>query len=232
MVVMNMVGAVKHVPKALAMGVDIICAQGGEGGGHTGEIPTSVLLPKVVDACRGTMSPLTGEPVIVVGAGGIFDGRGLASSLSCGAAGVWVGTRFIACTDANAGPHHKKLVAECGYSDTVRTLIYTGRPARCFQTPFVKDWHENRAEEMNTALAKGIVPVPYLDEAFGGIDPLPEDASFQDKFARRLWLMGQCAGAITEEDIKPAKDIVEEMVADAAALLNLAHSYVLAPSKL
>merc|ERR1712160_97744 len=76
--------AVKHVIKALDAGVDIICAQGGEGGGHTGEIATSILLPKVADACRGKKSPLTGDPILVVGAGGIFDGRGLAMALNAG----------------------------------------------------------------------------------------------------------------------------------------------------
>merc|ERR1712070_744250 len=82
--VMNMIGAVKHVDKALEAGVDIICAQGGEGGGHTGEIATSILLPKVADACRGKKSPLTGGPILVVGAGGIFSGAGLASALAVG----------------------------------------------------------------------------------------------------------------------------------------------------
>merc|ERR1719362_2098550 len=75
--VMNMIGAVKHVQKALDAGVDIICAQGGEGGGHTGDIATSILLPEVVDAVQGKTSPLTGDPVLVVGAGGVFDGRGV-----------------------------------------------------------------------------------------------------------------------------------------------------------
>lgn len=80
--VMNMIGHPKHVSKALAQGVDIICAQGGEGGGHTGETPFSVLIPAVVDLCKDAISPLTGERVIVVGAGGIADGRGLAAALS------------------------------------------------------------------------------------------------------------------------------------------------------
>jgi len=61
--------------------VDIICAQGGEGGGHTGDTAFSILIPAVVDLCKNTKSPLTGEPVIVVAAGGIADGRGLAASL-------------------------------------------------------------------------------------------------------------------------------------------------------
>merc|ERR1719253_2284221 len=73
--IMNMVGHPHHVQKALDAGVDLICAQGGEGGGHTGEIATSILIPKVVDACRGKISPLTGGPVHVVAAGGIFDSR-------------------------------------------------------------------------------------------------------------------------------------------------------------
>merc|ERR1719424_1895744 len=70
--VMNMVGHPKHVAKALEVGVDLICAQGGEGGGHTGDIATSILLPMVVQECHGKKSPLTCDPIIVVGAGGIF----------------------------------------------------------------------------------------------------------------------------------------------------------------
>merc|ERR1719482_31113 len=73
--VMNMVGAPKHVDYALAQGVDIICAQGGEGGGHTGEVATSVLVPAVADLCKGKPSPLTGKPIIVCAAGGISDSR-------------------------------------------------------------------------------------------------------------------------------------------------------------
>merc|ERR1712039_1023769 len=133
--VMNMIGAVKHVEKALAVGVDIICAQGGEGGGHTGDVATSILLPKVVDAVRGKTSPLTGGPILVVGAGGIFDGRGLAAALAMGCSGVWVGTRFVASEEAAAGPFHKKLISKADYTDTVRTFIYSGRPLRVNRTP-------------------------------------------------------------------------------------------------
>jgi NAD(P)H-dependent flavin oxidoreductase YrpB (nitropropane dioxygenase family) len=66
----------------ILLGVDIICAQGGEGGGHTGETPFSILVPTTVDLCKNAKSPLTGGPVIVVAAGGIADGRGLAVALS------------------------------------------------------------------------------------------------------------------------------------------------------
>ena len=63
-------------------GVDVICAQGGEGGGHTGDTPFSILIPAVVDLCKNAKSPLTGEPIVVVAAGGIADGRGLAAALA------------------------------------------------------------------------------------------------------------------------------------------------------
>ena len=62
---MNMIGHPKHVAKCLALGVDIICAQGGEGGGHTGDVPTTILIPTVANICRGKKSPLTGQDVQV-----------------------------------------------------------------------------------------------------------------------------------------------------------------------
>merc|ERR1711865_249136 len=108
----------------------------------TGSVATSILLPKIVDAVKGRKSPLTGGPVLVVGAGGIFDGRGLAMALSAGCSGVWVGTRFIASDEAGAGPLHKKRVVESGYDDTTRTLVYTGRPLRCFKTPYNLEFDE------------------------------------------------------------------------------------------
>jgi len=86
--VMNMVGHPKHVKKALDVGVDLICAQAGEGGGHTGDIAASILIPACVDAVKGRTSPLTGKPIYVIGAGAVFDGRGLAANLSWGAVGV------------------------------------------------------------------------------------------------------------------------------------------------
>lgn len=86
--VMNMVGHPKHVQKALDVGVDLICAQAGEGGGHTGDIPASILIPACVDAVKGYKSPLTGRPVYVIGAGAVYDGRGLAANLAWGAQAV------------------------------------------------------------------------------------------------------------------------------------------------
>ena len=86
-VVMPTVGARRHAEKVLEMGVDAVIAQGGEGGGHTGTVPTSLLLPQVVDA--------VGAEIPVLGAGGFHDGRGLVAALAYGADGIAMGTRFL-----------------------------------------------------------------------------------------------------------------------------------------
>jgi NAD(P)H-dependent flavin oxidoreductase YrpB (nitropropane dioxygenase family) len=105
----QMVGHPKHVTKALDVGVDIICAQGGEGGGHTGTTATSILIPACVDICNRFLIQADLVQVPVIAAGGIYDGRGLAASLMWGAQGVWVGTRFVASTEAAAPKKHKEL---------------------------------------------------------------------------------------------------------------------------
>ena len=156
--VMNMVGSAKHVPKALAVGVDAICAQGTEAGGHTGDIATMPLIPQCVDACRGKTSPLHGGPIAVVGAGGIFDGRGLAAALSLGAEAVWVGTRFVASTEATAGPRHKNFIVKTNSDETVRTLIFSGRPMRVFKSNYIQDWQSKRPLERDELLKSGKRP--------------------------------------------------------------------------
>jgi NAD(P)H-dependent flavin oxidoreductase YrpB (nitropropane dioxygenase family) len=215
-IVMNMVGAPKHVQKALDSGVDLICAQGGEGGGHTGDVATSVLIPLCVDACKGARSSLTGQPVYVVAAGGIFDGRGLAMSLTLGAEAVWVGTRFVACTEAGASQVHKEKIVQATVHDTIRTTIYTGRPMRCLKTPFNADWEENKQAEIRDLQSRGIIVVKnYEEKVKKGELPVPSsDVILQI----RPWLMGQAAGAI--KDVKPAAEIIKEMVSGAVAILK------------
>ena len=241
--VMNMIGAPKHVEKALNAGVDIICAQGGEGGGHTGEVATSILIPAVVDLCRGRRSPLTGGPVLVVAAGGISDGRGLAAALALGASAVWVGTRFVASVEGDAPDTHKEAVVTAGYHDTIRTLVFSGRPMRIKKNAYaamrlgpsgqrtapaspltlhahpapparscryVMNWEEERGEEMRSALKKGKLPYT-VDEERGGWTP-------EQRASATPWLMGQVAGAVHE--IKPAAEIVNEMVRDAVAIVR------------
>jgi hypothetical protein len=104
----NIVGHPRHVTKALASGADLIIAQGGEAGGHTGDIATSILVPACADLCARHTSRLTGRPVVLVAAGGVNDGRSVASALMLGASGVWVGTRFIVAAESKAAAGFKE----------------------------------------------------------------------------------------------------------------------------
>jgi NAD(P)H-dependent flavin oxidoreductase YrpB (nitropropane dioxygenase family) len=183
--IMNMVGHPKHAHKALKAGVDIVCAQGGEGGGHTGDISNSILIPSIVDVANQYKSPITGKPAMVVAAGGIYDGRGLASSLMQGAEGVWVGTRFVASEEAGCSKLHKEAVVTAEFTDTLRTLVVSGRPLRVRMNNYIQEW-ENKPEEIKKLTEQGIVPMMHDIEAEKDVD-LP-------------FLMGQVAGII--KDIK------------------------------
>ncbi|KAL5601199.1 hypothetical protein BROUX41_006004 [Berkeleyomyces rouxiae] len=212
-VYMNMVGHPKHVQKCLDLGVDIICAQGGEGGGHTGDVPTTVLIPACVAACRGYKSPVTGGPVQVLAAGGISNGPLLAASLAMGATGVWVGTRFILTKEAGAPKAHKEAVRTAGYTDTIRTLIFTGRPLRVRKNPYIVNWESNRTQEIKDLTAKGKLPFDYDVEKLEEKDP---DDDSLDQY--RPWLMGKCAAVVDKE--VSAKEVVDEFVQDAAKILT------------
>jgi NAD(P)H-dependent flavin oxidoreductase YrpB (nitropropane dioxygenase family) len=207
--VMNMIGAPKHVKYCLEAGVDIICAQGGEGGGHTGDVATSILIPAVVDLCHGKKSSFTGRDIFVVAAGGISDGRGLAMALSLGAQAVWVGTRFICSEEAGAPPRHQQGVLSASYHDTIRTIIYTGRPMRVRKTEYIADW-ESRQDEIHALTSKGIIPIEHDMKTMA---EQGKEITFEEQMAKMPMLMGQVAASVTE--IKPAKEIVDEMVAQA-----------------
>uniref|UniRef100_D8PR59 Uncharacterized protein n=2 Tax=Schizophyllum commune (strain H4-8 / FGSC 9210) TaxID=578458 RepID=D8PR59_SCHCM len=211
--VMNMVGHPKHVKKALAVGVDLICAQAGEGGGHTGDVPASILIPACVDAVRGHTSPMTGEPVYVVGAGAVYDGRSLAANLMWGAHAVWVGTRFVACVEASAPRLHKDFVVKSGFDDSARTTIYTGRPVRLFKTAYVEEWENGRQDEIRALASQGIIP--YNKD----MEERPHKS-----IEARPWIMGRVAALIDE--ILPAKVIVENMANQAAEVLKQRASMV------
>jgi len=204
--VMNMIGHPKHVKKALDVGVDIICAQAGEGGGHTGEISASILIPAVADAVKGHTSPLTGQPIWVVGAGAVYDGRGLAANLVYGAQAVWVGTRFVASEEAGAPRAHKAAILSADLGDMVRTVIYTGRPVRVRRTPYVDDWERNRQAEIKELTAKGIVPNQHE------LEKHPEKSVEAVTF-----MMGNVAALV--RDVLPAQTIVDNMVNEAAKIL-------------
>ncbi|GAQ06736.1 probable nitronate monooxygenase [Aspergillus lentulus] len=209
---MNMIGHPKHVQKALDAGADIICAQGGEGGGHTGDVPTTILIPTVAKLCQGKKSPMTGQPVQVVAAGGLFNGNSLAAALMLGASAVWIGTRFILADEAGAPVAHQEAVRTAGFEDNVRTIIFTGRPMRVRKNAYIQNWEENRREEMKELTSKGIIPVEHDFENLG------DDVDDETLDNARPFLMGKVSAVVSEK--KPAKAIVDEIVSDAAALLK------------
>jgi NAD(P)H-dependent flavin oxidoreductase YrpB (nitropropane dioxygenase family) len=175
----NMVGAPKHALKAIELGADIIIAQGGEAGGHTGEIPFSVLIPGTADVIRGHKSPLTGAPVQLIAGGGIFDGRSVAAALMLGANAVWVGTRFVAAKESGASTQMKEAVVKSGFTDFARTLIFSGRPVRIYKTPWIADWEENRQAEIRELTNKGILPMYHELEKLDKEGKLTEEIEDQ-----------------------------------------------------
>jgi NAD(P)H-dependent flavin oxidoreductase YrpB (nitropropane dioxygenase family) len=127
--VMPTVGARRHAEKVLEMGVDAVIAQGGEGGGHTGTVPTSLLLPAVVDA--------VGASIPVLGAGGFHDGRGLVAALAYGADGIAMGTRFLLTRESRVPDAVKARYLAASVTDTVVTTAIDGAPQRVIRTELV-----------------------------------------------------------------------------------------------
>lgn len=125
-----LVGSVGKAREASSAGVDLIVAQGSEAGGHTGYASTMTLVPAVIDEVD--------QPVLA--AGGIADGRGLAAALALGAAGVWVGTRFIASPEAYGHDAFKKRVLHGTFKDTTITHAYSGKRMRAFANDWTTRW--------------------------------------------------------------------------------------------
>ncbi len=123
-VVIPSVGARRHAEKVAAWGADAVLVQGGEGGGHTGPVATTLLVPQVVDAVD----------IPVIAAGGFFDGRGLAAALSYGAAGVAMGTRFLMTRDSAVPDEVKQRYLAAACTDTVVTSRVDGLPHRMIRT--------------------------------------------------------------------------------------------------
>ncbi len=126
-VVVPSVGARRHAEKVAAWGADAVVVQGGEGGGHTGPVPTTLLLPQVVDSVD----------IPVIAAGGFFDGRGLVAALAYGAAGVAMGTRFLLTSDSPVAAAVQQRYLDATVTDTVVTSALDGVPQRVLRTPFV-----------------------------------------------------------------------------------------------
>jgi NAD(P)H-dependent flavin oxidoreductase YrpB (nitropropane dioxygenase family) len=132
-------GKAEHARRHVANGVDIVVAQGHEAGGHTGEIASMVLVPEIVDA--------VGEQVPVLAAGGIGSGRQMAAALALGASGAWTGSIWLTTAEyglgapeGGGGSAMQRALLAAGSSDTVRSRIYTGKPARLLRTKWTDAW--------------------------------------------------------------------------------------------
>jgi NAD(P)H-dependent flavin oxidoreductase YrpB (nitropropane dioxygenase family) len=135
-------GKAKHARSHVASGVDIIVAQGYEAGGHTGEIASMVLVPEIVDA--------VGPQVPVLAAGGIGCGRQVAAALALGAVGVWMGSAWLTTEEyalTAAAPAMREALLAATSSDTVRSRIYSGKPARLLKNRWTQAWAEPDAPE-------------------------------------------------------------------------------------
>lgn len=139
-------GAVGHALSHVANGVDIVIAQGYEAGGHTGEIASMVLVPEIVDA--------VGDSATVLAAGGIGSGRQIAAALSLGASGVWMGSYWLTAAEyklgsaSGEGPSAiQRALLDATSADTVRSRIYSGKPARLLKTKWTDAWSKPGAPE-------------------------------------------------------------------------------------
>lgn len=181
LVVIPSIGAAKHAVKVAGWGADAVIVQGGEGGGHTGQVATTLLLPSVVDALGGPGN----TSIPVVGGGGFFDGRGLVAALGYGAAGIAMGTRFLLTSDSRVPDSVKRQYLERGLQDTVVSTRVDGMPHRVLRTGLV-----NALESGNPA--KGIVAAVQNAQKFKSMtgmkwQSLAKDGLNMKKASDRTW---------------------------------------------
>ncbi len=202
--VISMCGKVEHARRALDAGCDVVVAQGTEAGGHTGTVATLPLVPLIVDAMAGAIP--------VVAAGGIFDGRGLAAALSLGAAGVWIGTRFIATPEARAIPGYRETMLETREDGTVVSRAFSGKTMRVLRNDTTDRYEADPSllkkfpDQLAVAFNDGTFHLGG-DENTLGIDP-----------RREGYPAGQAVGAITS--IVPAGAIVRSIVDEAQRVID------------
>ena len=190
--VMALAGNVRQAVRLKAEGVHALVAVGYEAGGHSGYIGSMALVPQVVDAVK---------PLPVLAGGGISDGRGLVAALALGAEGAWVGTRFMTSEESATVPWMKKLALEAGDTSTVKSKFISGKPNRHLRSPWDDAWEET---------AKKPLPIPLQGLLFWDYFTSITQA---EAFEVSGETMGQGVGLI--DSIKPAKQIVEDMVAEA-----------------
>lgn len=195
--VISLVGNVKGARRVLGSGVDAVVAQGTEAGGHTGRIGTMALIPQVLDVAGDT-------PVIA--AGGIGDGRGLAAALAMGCDAVWCGTVFIATEEANQERSRKERIVAADDEGTKVTRIYSGKTMRNITNPLIDAWEESGIKALPMGMQSAL------------INPLLKGADAAGHTDWSMLAAGQVSGLV--KAIRPAGEVLAEMVADAADILG------------
>ncbi|MHB8576545.1 MAG: NAD(P)H-dependent flavin oxidoreductase [Dehalococcoidia bacterium] len=209
MKVMGLAGNLKHARRVADGGADVVVAQGTEAGGHTGYISTLVLVPQIVDGVA---------PTPVVAAGGIADGRGLVAALALGAVGVWCGTAFLLSQEAYQDAVEMELQSEW-YVRTLKEKYrlaepqdakvgrwYSGKPMRHLKNPWSDAWEEPGAP--------AALPMPYQGLLVGDAQRSISENRIEDLIYGPV---GQAVGLI--DQIRPARDIVADMVREAEAII-------------
>ncbi len=195
--VMAVIGAVRHAIQVKSSGLDIIVAQGHDGGGHNSPVGTMALIPQVVDAVGDTP---------VLGAGGITDGRGIAAALMLGAEGVWVGSAFLASEEANIFDFQKQAIVDATEEGTSVSRTVTGKPARIIRSKWTEHWLREDVEPL---------PMPYQGMVSG---PVMEAANRDGRGDINPGFAGQGIGMI--KAVRPAKEIFDELVYSAEQALS------------
>jgi NAD(P)H-dependent flavin oxidoreductase YrpB (nitropropane dioxygenase family) len=199
--VMHMVPRVEDGVRAAEAGADVIVAQGNEGGGHVGEIGTTVIVPQVVKSVA---------PIPVLAAGGLADGAGLAAALALGADGVLLGTRFLATVEAPVEAAYKQAIVASRGDDTIVTTVadtlsgrdWPGAWSRVRRTRFIEEWLGRE---------------PELRRRRDAVWAVLEAAEDSDPDYGVMWI-GQSAGLV--DSILPAGDVVRGIVAEAEEILR------------
>lgn len=200
-----LVGAKEHALRQVAAGVDILVVQGGEAGGHCGEVSTMVLVPEVIRA--------VGPNVPVLAAGGIMTGGQMAATMAMGAHGVWTGSVWLATPESECSPVFRDKMVAATSRDTVRSRSRTGKPSRQLRSAWTDAWEGEGSP--------GALPMPYqtlLSEP--AIRASERAAEKGDAAAREMvtYFVGQGVGLV--EQIRPAGQVVQDFKAEFAEAME------------
>jgi NAD(P)H-dependent flavin oxidoreductase YrpB (nitropropane dioxygenase family) len=155
-------GRIKQAIAHKEAGLDFVVAQGGEGGGHAGEISSIVLWPQIIDAVA---------PIPVLAAGGIGNGRQMLAAMSMGAAGVWAGSLWLTVEEAEAQPAQKESYLQATSEDTIRSKSWTGKTARVLKNNWTEAWENDSAPEYLGMPLQGLVASDAMrrTETYAGV---------------------------------------------------------------